>query len=292
MQTMMYILSSRCASCLTMTRSDNSGLGVAGYIKLTTAAATYYVYHAYVPPPPATIDGPATLNVRLRRYLASQQRNLSPQQYVLSQLTACITNARRTDVAIIVGGDFNMDPAQPRGTPLHQWAQAVDHLHHPTVLNTHLWEAFLARDLIMSTWMRRLLHCCALRMSCMNQQPWRYLIIVLSMLPFRCTGPPHQPPPPPPPRLEPPHHNSQLVERFQQRMLHWTQQYSPACSSAGSCNYTRCTYGRHYNTCRARHAAQTTASTTHRTSLAIQGRLFPDLLCSTASSPASSCSAA
>ena len=52
---------------------------------------------------------------------------------------------------------------------------------------------------------------------------------------LRCIGPPHQPKPPPqpppPPRLELPHHDSRLVERFQQRMLHWTQQYSTACPS-------------------------------------------------------------
>ena len=59
----------------------------------------------------------------------SQHCNLSPQQYVLSQLTAWITNARRTNVTIIAGGDFNMNPAQPRGTPLHQWAQAAALVH-------------------------------------------------------------------------------------------------------------------------------------------------------------------
>ena len=74
----------------------------------------------------------------LKAHLAARGMHISPQQYVLKQLTSWITAARSRGAHIITGGDFNMDPTTSRGITLHHWAQdfALHNVFSPHMLDT------------------------------------------------------------------------------------------------------------------------------------------------------------
>ena len=244
MQTMggaMYILAPRCAHNLRHSHSDGSNLGVAGYITLAFPSATYHISHGYVPPPAQATDGPATLNQRLRAHLAARGLTISPQLYVLRQLTNWITAARSRDVHIITGGDFNMDPTTPRGLTLQHWAQ---NLALTNLSDQHSASSPPKTHMLGGIPRSRIDHIyadfnCQATLACVDVLYEPLAAACSDHCPiyasFRCPtiGSPTRPLPKPPPssRLELPHRNSNILAHYQEELDAWTSRHAPTSDS-------------------------------------------------------------
>ena len=237
-----FIISPRCAQNLIDTGDDGSGLGIAGYV-LANIGGVKYCFISVYQPIGGDDAGASTVLARLQAFLHRRRISDNPRAYVLNIVSRWVSRFTQKGFRIVVGGDFNANPAVASGAKLRMWmeenrlvntfarfapAQYFTHMKRGVGVSCidHLFTDQCVLASVLRARVIQLPQLTALSDHC-----------VLFMVLMWPDGIPHSSPLEgltPPKRVELRHYDSDAMDAYQQAMQQWVTRENLSQQSASS----------------------------------------------------------